>query len=136
MREDKKKITVEYNISNKLVLGYYPNDVKYPDKTFEDTQGVGYLEIDQDSWKIRPKQAVVNSDIDGIIEYQKSSDELLGEARKGAIASRENYLKDSIWYYEFDTMPQDIKDKRILARAEINQIEQESEIDNIVVDFS
>lgn len=140
MREDKKKVTVEYNISNKLVLGYYPNATKYPNKTFEDTQDIGYLEIDQDSWKSRPKQAAVNSNIDGLIKYQKSSDELLADSRREAIMNRKKYLDDTKWYLEREqdepgTYPEEVKNKRILARAEINKVEKETNIKNITIDF-
>jgi len=141
MREDKEKITVEYTKLDKLVMGYYPNDIDYSNKTFKDTNDIGYLEIDRESWESRPKPAIVNSNIDGIIEYEKSSDELLEEAKSFAIGNRKNYLHSTDWYIsrEYDetgTYPTEIKSKRITARSEINAIVNETDINNVTVDFN
>jgi len=53
---------------------------------------------------------------------------LLSDRKRKLIADRKFYLSSTDWYIqrEYDeagTYPQEIKDKRILARAEINEIE-------------
>lgn len=78
-----------------------------------------------------------------IIEYnEKQSDEhqIKYKIRNG-IANREAYLNSTDWYISREadqpnSYPQEIKDKRILARTEINQIEQETDINNIVIEFN
>lgn len=74
-------------------------------------------------------------------EPEPTQEELLKTAIDQAVGNRKNYLSSTDWYIlreydQPDTYPQEIKDKRILARTEINQIEQETDIDNIVIEFS
>lgn len=135
----KMKIKVKYNSTTNIVNGYFPENVNYKnnaiDTELKTIDGEPYVEITQEEWEAnRAKQMVVENGI--YKEYVKSDNELLQEAKSQAIGNRKHYLKNSGWYYESDTIPQGIKDKRILARTGINQIEQETDINNIVIDFN
>lgn len=73
-------------------------------------------------------------------EAEPTQEELLKSTIDQAVGNRKNYLNSTNDYAlrELDepgTYPQDIKDKRILARTEINQIEQEMDIEKIVINF-
>lgn len=84
MREDKTKFTVKYYKSDNKVFGYYPNDVDYPNESFEENATFGYIEITKDEWENRPRQAVVNGSI--IEEYIRPDNELLQIAKDSKIA--------------------------------------------------
>lgn len=125
-------VKVNYDPITGLVKGNYPNKIKYKSvpKPF-----IEIKETDQDK---SGKQMCV---IDGVYqEYIKSDGELLEEAKREAVHNRENYLissfKEIMISYEPGNIPQEIKDKRILARTEIKQIKKEIDINNIVIDFS
>jgi len=117
---------------------YFPSFISYKNikintktKTID---GMSYIEITQDEWENnRSKRMIVKNG--EYMEEIKSNNQLLEEAKNAAIHSRETYLKNTGWYYESDTMPEDIKNKRVLTRQEINQIEQETDINKIVIDF-
>lgn len=79
MREDKTKITVKYTKSNNKVIGYFPNDINYPNEIFEDTAQIGYIEITKSEWENRPSQAIVNGN--SIEDYVKPDSEFLQEAK-------------------------------------------------------
>ena len=73
-------------------------------------------------------------------EPEPTEEELLKIAIDQAIENRKGYLFSTDWYIlrEYDqpnSYPQEIKNKRILARTEINQIEQETDIEKIVIPF-
>jgi hypothetical protein len=83
MREDKTKITVKYYKTDNKVFGYYPNDMDYPNESFEEDATFGYIEITKEEWENRPDRAIVNGNI--IEAYVKPDSELLQEAKDAKI---------------------------------------------------
>lgn len=137
-------IKVKYDQETSLVKGYFPSEISYKNNMIDTKNktidGEPYIEITQEDWESsRDKKMIVENGI--YKEYIKPDSILLQEAKKEAIANRIAYLNSTDWYIlrEYDqsnSYPQEIKDKRIIARTEINQIEQETNINNIVIDFS
>ena len=95
MRENKTKITVRYNKSDNIVLGYFPNDMKYPNVSFEDTAEIGYIEISKEDWNSRPEPAIVNGEF--IEAYVKPDDVLLEEAKANKISEIKTNKKAFIY---------------------------------------
>ena len=98
---------------------------------------------EEEGKKIRWNQSEwINEDIPiEPVEPEPTAEELLETAIEQAVSNREIYISKTDKYAlreidEPNTYPQEIKDKRILARTEINQIEQETDIDKIVIGFS
>jgi hypothetical protein len=79
MREDKTKFTVKYYKTDNKVFGYYPNDMDYPNESFEEDATFGYIEIAKSEWENRAKKAIVNGN--SIEAYVKPDSELLQEAK-------------------------------------------------------
>ena len=91
MRTNKTKITVKYNKSDKKVIGYYPNNVFYPNEIFEDSLEIGYIEISNEEWLTRPKNAEVSNDLLSIQEIVKSENQLLLESIDKKIQELDKY---------------------------------------------
>ncbi len=136
------KIRVKYNKKTNLVTGYFPDFMNYKnnviDKKNKTIDGEPYIEITQEEWKNgNNKKMIIENGI--YKKYVKSNDELLQEAKNHAIGNRKQYLKSSFEEicidYEIDNIPKAIKDKRMLARQEIKQIEQETAINKIITKF-
>lgn len=116
------KVKIHYDSQTGIVKGNFPNKVKYnyPIPT-------PFIEIEESEQDKTGKMMMV---VDGVYqEYIKPDSELLEEAKKVRISTRTSYLSNTDWYItreadEPNSYPQEIKDKRILARTEINQLEQ------------
>ncbi len=140
----KKQILIKakHNLTTKLVNGHYPSNINYKnnkiDTVAKTIDGEPYIEISEKEWKDNGhKQMIIDNDI--YKEYVKSDAELLQEVKNQAIGNRKQYLKSSFEDicidYEPDNIPKAIKDKRILVRKEIKQIEQETDIKKIIIKF-
>ena len=103
----------------------------YSGKKWAVSENSSYEEIQWLDKSTKPSQAEMdNLDLDWNLE----------EAKQKAIENRKVYLNSTDWYIareadQLNSYPEEIKDKRILARTEINQIEQETDINNITVIF-
>ncbi len=93
MREDKTKITVKYKKSDNIVLGYFPNDMNYPNESFIDTNDMGYIEISKQAWKARPERAIVNGE--SLEAFIKPDSQLLQEAKNAKIIQIKVNRKES-----------------------------------------
>lgn len=100
-----------------------------------------FVEIDFKDWIAFWKQNVLNKQIyieDGKL---KSEDivKTLDEIRRQKTGQRKKYLKDTyeIWFDDVENMPQEIKEKRNLAKQEIKKIESATQktINNYSINF-
>jgi hypothetical protein len=112
-------IKVNYDPQTTLVKGYYPDSINYvsiPEP---------FVEIEDDVQDNSKQMCVVN----GLYkEYTPTTEEKKTTKKALLIAPRLTYLQKTDWFIakEFDepnSYPQEVKDKRILARQEINAIE-------------
>lgn len=124
-------VKVKYNQTTTKVEGYFPSNLRYPNNAIDEQaktiDGSPYIEVTKEEHEanLGKKMAVVGG---SFVEYVKTNDELLQEAKSSRLGARKIYLKSTDWYVsrEVDSpnsYPQEVKDKRILARTEINAIE-------------
>jgi len=119
--EDKKLVKINYNIETGEIIGYYPNFLNYkniPNPTI--------LVNIEDYYKCLEKKMVVKEG--ALQEYNKPKEEIFKHKQESLIYSRIAYLQNTDYKIikqseGVENCPQDILDKRNLAREEINKIE-------------
>lgn len=124
-------IKVKYNSQTGLVIGYFPDEIFYPNNIIDNKSktidGNPYIEIDELCHQnILGKTMLV---VDGVLkELRQTEQEILELAKSIRILSRKQYLNENDKYWirklrENINVPENVIEKSNQARAEINEIE-------------
>ena len=124
-----KKVKVRYESSKGIT--FYPEFIDYPNTNIDlenhTIDGAPYIEISEQEWiaNLGKELRIIN----GVLqEYIPSLDERRSALKYKLISVRKAFLSNTDWYVSREVdQPNsyriDVKNKRILARKEINDIE-------------